>query len=131
MKLMSYNIIDGGAERLPLIADMIKKEAPDYLTVNEANTFAKNNHKILKEIAQQIGLPYYDIALSGEYDYHVAAFSKYPFKQILKLQPLMRACLITLIDTELGEISIASLHLTPYSEDQRHPEIDLIIRSQT
>lgn len=130
MKLMSYNILDGGLDRLPLIIDAIKKEAPDYLTINEANTFAKDDNKILKDLAQQIRLPYFDIALSGEYDYHVAAFSKYPFKKVIKLQPLMRACVVAVVETEIGVISIASLHLTPYSEDLRHPEIDLIIKSQ-
>lgn len=76
MKLMSYNILNGGVDRLSLIIDAIKQEKPDYLTINEANTFAKDNNKILKAFAQQIGLPYYDIALSGEYDYPVAIFSK-------------------------------------------------------
>ncbi|QQG44600.1 MAG: endonuclease/exonuclease/phosphatase family protein [Candidatus Roizmanbacteria bacterium] len=130
MKLMSYNILDGGKERLPLIIEVIKKEAPDYLTINEANTFAENDSAILKQIAEEIGFPYYDISLSGEYDYHVAVFSKYPFLSINKLQPLMRACIVALVETELGKISIASLHLTPYSENQRHPEINLILDFQ-
>jgi exodeoxyribonuclease-3 len=130
MKLMTYNILDGGGERLPDIIEIIKKESPDYLTINEANTFAKDKNKILKEVSVQTHLPYCDIALSGEYDYHVAAFSKYPFKDVQKLTPLARACLVTLVETEFGLFSIASLHLNPYSEDERHPEIDRIIDFQ-
>jgi exodeoxyribonuclease III len=130
MKLMTYNILNGGQERLPLIIEVIKKETPDYLTINEANTFAADNNKKIRQVAAQTGFPYYDIALSGEYDYHVAVFSKFPLKNIHKLQPLMRACLITQIDTPLGELSIASLHLTPYYEDLRLPEIDLIVSYQ-
>ncbi len=130
MKLMTYNILNGGEERLPLITKVIKEESPDYLTINEANTFAAHNNEILKKVAKETGFPYYNIALSGEFDFHVAAFSKYPFKFVQKLQPLMRACLITKIDTDFGEISIASLHLTPNSEDSRHPEIDLVINNQ-
>ena len=30
----------------------------------------------------------------------------------------------------MGELSVASFHLTPYSEDLRHPEIDLILDFQ-
>jgi exodeoxyribonuclease-3 len=130
MKLMTYNILNGGNERLPNIIEIIKKESPDYLTINEANTFAKDNNKILKEVANKTNFPFFDIALSGEYDYHVAVFSKYPFKKITKLQPLMRACLVAQIDSVFGELSIASLHLTPYTEDLRHPEIDSIIKFQ-
>jgi exodeoxyribonuclease-3 len=130
MKLMTYNILDGGEGRLQLIVDAIKKEHPDYLTITEANTFANKNSKILKEISGKIGLPYFDIALSGEYNYHVAVVSKYPFKEVHKIQPLMRACLVTLVETNFGFLSIASLHLTPYSEDLRRPEIELIVNFQ-
>lgn len=130
MKLMTYNILNGGEAGLDLVIDAIKSESPDYLTINEANTFAENESKILKEFADKTGFQYYELALSGEYDYHVAAFSKFPLKNVKKLQPLMRACVISVIETELGDISIASLHLTPYTEDLRHPEIDLILEYQ-
>lgn len=123
---MTYNILDGAPKTLAEIIEIVKKEAPDYLTLNEANTFAKDDNKILKEFASATGFPFFDIALSGEYDYHVAVFSKYPFKETFRLQPLARACFIALIDSPLGTLSIASLHLTPYSEDLRDPEIDLI-----
>lgn len=127
---MTYNILNGAEAGLNLIIDVIKQESPDYLTINEANTFAENNNEILKKIAKVTNFPYYELAFSGEYDYHVAAFSKYPFKKIHKLTPLMRACIVALVETELGEISIASLHLTPYTEDLRHSEIDLITSFQ-
>ncbi len=130
MKLMTYNILNGGEKRLPLITKVIKEESPDYLTINEANIFTANNNEILKKVAKETGFPYYDIALSGELDFHVAAFSKFPFKSVQKLQPLMRACIIAKIDTDFGEISIASLHLTPNSEDLRHPEINLVVNDQ-
>lgn len=130
MKLMSYNIFDGAVNTLPQIIEIVKRESPDYLTLNEANTFANDKNKILKEFAQATNFPYYELALSGEMDYHVAAFSKYPFVLVNKLQPLARACLITLIESPLGKLSLASLHLTPYSEDLRHPEIDKIVEFQ-
>lgn len=127
---MTYNILNGGEAGLDLVIDVVKSESPDYLTINEANTFAANDNKILKDFAAKTGFRHYELALSGEYDYHVAAFSKYPFKKVTKLQPLMRACVVALVETELGEVSIASLHLTPYTEDLRHPEIDLILKHQ-
>lgn len=130
MKLMSYNIFDGAVNKLPQIIEIVKKESPDYLTLNEANTFANDNNKILKEFAQATSFPYFELALSGEMDYHVAAFSKYPFLSVNKLQPLARSCLITLVESPSGKLSLASLHLTPYSEDLRHPEIDKIIEFQ-
>ncbi len=130
MKLMSYNILNGAKDTLSLVIKAIKAESPDYLTINEANTFAENNNEILKKVAEKLNFLYFDISLSGEYDYHVAAFLKYPFLEIRKLQPLAMACFVARIKTEIGELSIASLHLTPYTEDLRHPEIDLIVKFQ-
>ena len=130
MRLITYNILDGAIRTLPEITKIVQNEKPDYLTLNEANTFANENSKILKQFARETGFPYFDIALSGEHNYHVAVFSKYPFKEIHKLQPLARACFIGLIDSPLGELSVASLHLTPASEDKRNPEIDLIVSFQ-
>src|SRR3989338_2626460 len=130
MKLMTYNILNGGKGRLYEIQEGVKTAAPDYLTINEANTFAQNGQKLLKEFAGKTGFTYFELALSGEYDYHVAVFSKYPSLHVYKLQTLMRACIISSIKTEMGEISVASLHLTPYTEDLRHPEIDLILSYQ-
>lgn len=128
---MTYNILNGGEAGLDLVIEVVKRESPDYLTINEANTFAADDNKVLKDFANKTGFKYYELALSGEYDYHVAALSKYPLKQVHKLQPLMRACIISVIETELGDISVSSLHLTPYTEDLRHPEIDLILDYQS
>lgn len=131
MKFMTYNILNGGERGLALVIDVVRKESPDFLTINEANTFSSQENKLLKEFAGKTNFVYYELGLSGEREYHVAIFSKYPFKQIQKLQPLMRACVTSIIETELGEISVASLHLTPLAEDMRHPEIDLILNSQS
>lgn len=128
---MTYNILNGGEAGLNSVVEVVKSESPDYLTINEANTFAANDNEVLKQFAIKTGFEYYELALSGEYDYHVAALSKYPLMQVQKLQPLMRACVISVVETELGEVSIASLHLTPYTEDLRHPEIDLILNYQS
>lgn len=127
---MTYNILNGGEAGLHLVVDAVKNETPDFLTLNEANTFADQDKKLLKEFAHKTGFRHCELGLSGEFDYHVAVFSKYPLTQVKKLQPLMRACVISVIATELGEISVASLHLTPNTEDLRHPEIDLILGYQ-
>ncbi len=130
MKIMTYNIWDGGEDRLPLIKEIVREVDPDYLTLNEANGFSDNDSKILKEFAKDLDFDYFDLALCGEEDYHVAVFSKRKFTLIKKLQPLMRACIITSLETNLGSLAIASLHLTPYSEDLRNGEIDLIVENQ-
>ncbi|NTU46500.1 hypothetical protein HGA88_02645 [Candidatus Roizmanbacteria bacterium] len=130
MKFISYNIRDGAVDTFNQIIEIVQKESPDYLSLNEANTFAADDQKLLKQFAERTGFPYFSIALSGEDDYHVASFSKHPFKKVYEVHPLDRACIVGEIDSTYGPISIASFHLTPYSEDQRLPEIQRILEAQ-
>src|SRR3989344_4631663 len=92
MKLLSYNIWNGGPERIPLILKVIKEQSPDFLAIQEANTFFDNDNKILKQFSLELNLPYYDISRSNE-NYHVASFSKIPFKKVNKLPNFRNACL--------------------------------------
>lgn len=130
MKLMTYNILNGGEGDFEAVIQVIKDESPDFLTINEANGFDGNDSQKLKEFSQKTELPYYKLALSGEYDYHVAVLSRKPFKEVKEIKPLMRAAILVLIETDFGDLSIIGTHLTPYSEDLRLPEIDLITGEQ-
>lgn len=128
MKLMAYNILKGGENRLGLILEVIKKENPDFLVVNEANGFDKNDE--LNQFSKKISLPYFKLSLSGEYNYHTAVFSKYSFKEIKEIRPLRNAGIFVVVETEFGKISIIGAHLSPYTEDSKLSEIDLIINQQ-
>ena len=125
---MTYNILDGGDERLKMIAEIIKNENPDFVTINEANGFDLNNQGKLKELSELTGLLNYHLALSGEYDYHVAILSKYAFKSVKEVHPLTRAGIISVFDTNIGELAIVSTHLSPTSENSRITEINLILK---
>jgi len=127
---MTYNILDGGGDRLELIAKVINDSAPDFITINEANGFDENGNKKLVDLSYATNMPYFHLALSGEYDYHVAILSKHPLKKVHELHPLMRAGIAAIIDSESGEIYITGTHLTPYSEELRVPEIELLISDQ-
>lgn len=130
MKLMTYNILNGGEDRIELITRVILNEKPDFLVINEANGFNKNDNQKLNVFAEQIGLPHSNLSLSGEYEYHTAIFSKYPFTNIKQLKPMRNAGIMINIKTKFGDLSIAGIHLTPYTDDLRLKEIELIINQQ-
>ncbi len=130
MKLITYNISNGGEDRFDSVIEIVSDENPDFLIINEANGFERNDNQKLKEFSEKIKLPYFQLSLSGEYDYHTAVFSKYPFKEIEGLKPLRNAGIIAVIETELGEIAIVGVHLTPDTEDLRLKEIGLIVGRQ-
>lgn len=127
---MIYNILNGGEDRFESVVKVIFNEDPDFLVINEANGFEKNSNQKLNKFSEKIGLPHFKLALSGEYDYHTAVFSKYPFKEAKDVKPLRNAGILAVIDTKSGEIAIVGAHLSPYTEDLRLSEIDLIINRQ-
>ena len=130
MRLMTYNILNGGEDRFGSIIKVISNENPDFLVINEANGFEKDENQKLNKFSEEIGLPNFKLVLSGEYDYHTAVFSKYPFKEVKEIKPLRNAGILVVIETELGEISIIGVHLSPYTEDSRALEIDSILNQQ-
>ena len=127
---MTYNILDGGHD-FDAVLETIKTEKPDFLTINEANGFDENNNQKLKEFAEKTGFSHFHLALSGEDDYHVAVFSKLPLREIREITPLARAGILVVIDSDFGEICVLGTHLTPFGEDLRMAEIDLLISAQT
>lgn len=127
---MTYNILNGGEDRFEFIIKVISNENPDFLVINEANGFEKDNNQKLNKFSEKIGLSCFKLSLSGEYDYHTAVFSKYPFKEVREIKPLRNAGILAVIETKLGEISIIGAHLTPRTEDLRLSEVNLIANQQ-
>ncbi len=126
---MTYNIYEGGKGRLPNIIKVIIAEAPDFLTINEANLFS--SQKKLKEFSQAIRMPYCQISFSGEEDYHVAVFSKQQFMKGDNIEPLKRAGVMAVLSTGFGDVSFVGTHLVPDTERKRLPELDLIFSQQS
>lgn len=126
---MTYNILDGSEDRLNLIAQIVNQENPDIFTLNEANGFNLNDNERLKLFGAMTKTPYYHLALSGKHDYHVAIYSKLPPVSVEEIHPLTRAGIRLVVNSSIGEIAIVGTHLSPYSEADRIPEIDLILSS--
>lgn len=124
---MTYNILDGSLESLPAVIEIVNNEAPDFLCINEANTFYANDKAELKKFSHAVNMPFSALASSGKDDYHVAILSKHSLKSVQTITPLDRACVASVIDTPFGEIAVGSFHLTPYSEERRLKEITWIL----
>lgn len=131
MKLMTYNIYHGAVKTRPKVVAIVKGEDPDFLTINEANNFVDDNGKILKQFAQDAGFPYFEISFwQSVMGKNTASFSKQPFKEIRIIEPLNRTYIMAVVETFLGEIAIASVHLSHISEDERLQEIEAILDAQ-
>ena len=49
--VMTYNILNGGEERIPRILEVIKEVDPDILGIQEAKGWKTNNEAIAQEVA--------------------------------------------------------------------------------
>lgn len=127
MKLMAYNILGGWRDRMDLIIDTVEQESPDCLVLNEANALLRDLDGHLALLSARTGLSYTASAPSGEDTFHVIMLSKRPFKRTEFLAPLARAGLLSVVDSEFGEVAIVGTHLTPYDEEARLKEVDVIL----
>lgn len=127
MKLMTYNILAGGRTRFPLILTIIRQAAPDFLAIQEANGFEKNDFQRLKEWSQALNLPYFELAPATRYDFHIASLSRYPFKKVEKIKLLQNACLLTEIESPLGRVTVVNAHPYPQEERERLKDIEKVL----
>jgi len=121
MKIVSFNIFDGGQARLPKILAIINKENPDYLAIQEANGF---------EAATILDYKNYALSLAPS-GYHVATFSRIAFSSVQTYTGQFKnAALQTICDLPFGKTVICNTHLSPWTEDERQKELAIIIKSQ-
>ncbi len=143
---MSYNIFLGGLanspgrldfieaeveDRTELILEAVAKECPDFLAIQEANYFERNSLGRLHEFRDRLGYSGGLIGLgSTSYDgtaHHVASFTG---EQIVgsDVVPMKHnAALVTLIESQWGQIALCNCHLSPRSEEERVSEVQRII----
>jgi endonuclease/exonuclease/phosphatase family metal-dependent hydrolase len=127
MKLMAYNILGGWEERIELILDIIENESPDVLVLNEANAFIPDIEDHLEVLSSRTGLSYSASAPSGKDTFHVVVLSKTPLTRVVFLAPMARAGMLVIVDSEFGELAIVGTHLTPFTEEERLEEVNLIL----
>ena len=141
MRVMTFNILLGGVDengsRIEFIKKTINDASPDFVALQEANHFEKDNDKLLKEVSQHVGLKYYALSPGSRLDgkqYHVASFSRYPFKEthLFSARQFQCAGLFTVMGSPLGELAICNVQLnleeTGHSEDKRLGELEIIFK---
>lgn len=132
MKIMTYNILDGGIDdkgsRIEYIIDVIKKAKPDFVAIQEANNFAKNDNELLKRLSKETNLSHY--ALSRD---HVVSLSRNPLREEHQFpeSSFQSAALSVVINSPIGELSLCNVHLHANSEDERLKEVKAVLNYQS
>ncbi|MFH1175017.1 MAG: endonuclease/exonuclease/phosphatase family protein [archaeon] len=130
MKLLTYNILDGGRERTDILQRIITGQQPDIVALQEANNFSPEQLAAWKTA---LGMQHYILARGGEQTengtYDVVLFSKHPLHEVKALK-LRNAAAFGAI-TYNKELCIGSVHLSPYTEDDRKSELEQILSAIT
>jgi exodeoxyribonuclease-3 len=125
LRVMSYNIWDGGNDRLENIISVVNEIRPDILVLNEANGFTDKNNEKLTYLSKKTDLRHYYIEVCGDgWGYHVAVLSKKPIVSVRAIKPVLRAIILTKIPVKKDQnICLVGLHLSPFTEPDRVEEV--------
>jgi exodeoxyribonuclease-3 len=130
MRIVSYNILDGGEGRADPLAEVILARTPDVVCVVEADDVA-----VLQRLAKRLNMEY--VLASGGRD-GVALFSRWPIVQSVDhavFRPQFTGSLLEAVVAEPGgaEWPIGVVHLsakaTEEAEGKREAEIEVVLEA--
>src|SRR5437868_4503721 len=107
MRIISYNILDGGVGRADPLAEVIEAQRPDVVGLVEADDLA-----VVERIANRLKMDYVHAAGNS----HAAALlSRYPIVESINhapLQPKLSKCFVEAkLKTAQSEMIVAAIHL--------------------
>lgn len=128
MRLMTYNIKNGGGSRLAAIAGVVTDAAPDILSLQELRGFTRWRDRILTEFAEAVGMrPFPARPWSGQ---PVALFVR-PAIEVIEAgairRPFHHAAVRVVVRTDRGPLAVICAHLCPYSGNRRLREVRWLI----
>jgi exodeoxyribonuclease III len=106
LRILSYNILVGGEERLPLIARVIQRYQPDAVALLEANSQSN-----VEALAQQLGM---EVAFGkANSEFHIAWLSRFPIlcAENHRLPVLEKTLLEIDLNWEGTELALFATHL--------------------
>jgi exodeoxyribonuclease III len=125
LRVMTYNILEGGGERMPFIRDVIRGQSPDALAIQEAN-----DRDLIESLARELEMR----LVYGEANsrYNLAWLTTLPIRrgENHRLPELRKSLLELEVEWEGQSLRLYNLHLkaNPENEGQRREEIQAILR---
>lgn len=127
MRLVSYNILDGGEGRADPIAEVILAQKPDIVAIVEAD-----NADVLARLASRLKM---DFVCGQGKKSSVALFSRWTIRESTNhgaIEKISKACLeATIVDEAGNEWLVGALHLPAHAleedEQQREGEVRKVL----
>jgi exodeoxyribonuclease III len=120
---MTYNIWNGGGERLPLIEDLLRAQAPDVVALQEVTDRAA-----AEALASRLGMQYVHGEANSDWDVSWLSTAPVERAENHRLPELAK----TLLEIEVGGLRLLATHLVhgrdEASEVVRVREVEAILR---
>lgn len=129
MRILSYNILDGGTGRLDLLSQVIERQRPDVVALVEAE-----DHDVVEQLAGRLEMDF--IHAPGNYKAS-ALLSRFVIRETINHAPsheeLTKSLLeATVIDPASAELTLGVLHLHAHATEQdeniRQREIETVLK---
>ncbi|HEV7300265.1 MAG TPA: endonuclease/exonuclease/phosphatase family protein [Tepidisphaeraceae bacterium] len=119
MRLLSYNILDGGTDRVPQLADVISTADADVVALVEAD-----NHDVVTRLASRLGM---DFIFAEGSEHSVALMSRWPIIDSINhtaIDANAGRCLLeaTVVAPNGTECPIGVLHLRAHATEAAEHE---------
>ncbi len=126
LRILSYNILFGGEERLPHIANVIRQQQPDAVALLEAND-SRNAQTLAEQLEMQLSFG------TANNEFHVAWLSRLPLVRTQNHRLAVLSKTLLEIEVEWGGAPVAlfATHLHPgrnqESDHHRAAEVQAIL----
>ena len=129
MRILSYNILDGGGDRVDALAQVIESQQPDLVALVEAE-----DEGVVEALAARLGMDF----IHAPGNTHASALlSRFPIAETVNhalLHPTLEKSLLEATVTPPGgselTVGVVHLHARPYEADEvvREAELEVLLR---
>jgi endonuclease/exonuclease/phosphatase family metal-dependent hydrolase len=131
MKIMSYNILEGGhlskGDRTDLLIDIIRESSPDILGLNECRGFADDDEARLRLFERELGMSgVLNESASGN---HIAILFRPDLPVVErsgKSISMHNGYTRITLQTEIGSLAVVATHLHPFASVFRVGEMQIV-----
>ena len=123
LRLMTWNILTGGGDRLPAIIEVVKAERPDILALQELRDFQRYGHRTMSRFAAEVGMTAHltRSALGQPVGVLVRPPLEIAGRSGVRWR-LHHAAAVVEVPTPSGPLTVVSTHLNPISPYRRMRE---------